>query len=80
MVGPNSKYQSHHDLFITIVPSKTMQNLGVLFDQMLHFDSHISQTVKACFFQLRNVARIHASLSLYDTETCSARFYYLQTG
>lgn len=45
-VGPNSKNLSHHDFFIDIDgvqlrPLKTVLNLGVLFDPVLRFDSHI---------------------------------------
>lgn len=43
--------------------------MGVLFDSALCFDSHIGQTVKTCFHQLRNIARLRPSLNFGDAET-----------
>ena len=74
LINPRSQSSPRHDIFIDIDgieirPSKTVRNLGVLFDPTLCFHSHISQTVKSCFFHLRNIVRIRPSLTFIDAET-----------
>ena len=46
-------------------PSTSANNLGVLFDSILNFRKHISQTCRACFYHIRDLRRIRESLSLY---------------
>ena len=45
-------------------PSTSAKNLGVLFDSNLNFRKHISQTCRACFYDIRDLRRIRKSLSL----------------
>lgn len=51
-----------------LVPSSTVRNLGVLFDQGLSLDKHIKQTSRIAFNQLRNIKKIRNILSKHDTE------------
>ena len=53
---------------ISLAPSTTVRNLGVLFDQDLSFNSHIKQISKTAFFHLRNIAQIRPILSQSDAE------------
>ncbi len=73
-----------NDIFIDIdsvqIRPSTVQNLGVLFDSTLCFDSHIGQIVKPCFYQLRNIVRIHPSLNFGDAETIIHAFITSRLG
>jgi hypothetical protein len=43
---------------VSVAPSSTVRNLGVMFDQELSFKSHINQSTKTAYFHLRNIAKI----------------------
>ena len=45
-------------------PSASAKNLGVMFDSSLHFQKHISQTCRACFYHICDLRWIRKSLSL----------------
>ena len=51
-----------------IEPSPSARNIGVIFDQHMSLEKHVTSTCKACFFHLRNISRIRDCLSLADTE------------
>ena len=51
-----------------IEPSTSARNIGVIFDEHMSLEKHVTSTCKACFFHLRNISRIRVSLSLADTE------------
>ena len=51
-----------------IQPSETVSNIGVTFDKHMSFDQHVTNVCKACFFHLRNIAKIRDYLSTADTE------------
>ena len=44
-------------------PSASDKNLGVAFDSSLNFRKHISQTCRACFYNIRDLRRIPKNLS-----------------
>ena len=51
-----------------IQPSETVSNIGVTFDRHMSLDQHVTNICKACFFHLRNIAKIRDYLSTADTE------------
>ncbi|KAF7689309.1 hypothetical protein HF521_012662, partial [Silurus meridionalis] len=46
----------------------TVRNLGVIFDQSMHFDKQISAVVKVSFYQLRLLSKVKSFLSKADLE------------
>ena len=42
---------------ITISPSSTIKNLGVIFDQKISMENHVKSLVKSVNFHLRNIYR-----------------------
>ncbi len=52
------------------------KNLGVIFDANLTFDRHVSNTVKASFFHLRNIAKLHPMLTFSVAETLINTFVF----
>jgi hypothetical protein len=52
-----------------VAPSSSVRNIGVIFDQSLSLDSHITSVCRACFFHLHNIWKIRNSLSLAACET-----------
>ena len=64
----------------TTVRSK-LRNLGVIFDQQMHFDHHIKSLTRTCFFHLRNIAKLrsvvsHAELEMIIHAFVSSRLDY----
>ena len=57
-----------------ITQSSTVRDLGVIFDQFLHFDDHITAICRSTHFHNRNIGTIRNFLS-YDA--CSAIIYAL---
>uniref|UniRef100_A0AAQ4QM23 Reverse transcriptase domain-containing protein n=1 Tax=Gasterosteus aculeatus aculeatus TaxID=481459 RepID=A0AAQ4QM23_GASAC len=53
---------------IALVPSSTVRNLGVLFDQDMTFNTHIKKTSRTAYFHLRNISKIRNFLSQSDAE------------
>ena len=45
-----------------------VKNLGVIFDPYFKFDKQVNAVVKACFFQLRTIAKLKALLSPADLQ------------
>ena len=62
MTGPVNI--SGHD----ILPSKSVRNIGVIFDASVSLDSHIAAVCKACFFHIHNIWKIRKYLSLKSCE------------
>ena len=59
----------HVDVFgEQIEPSTSARNIGVIFDEHMSLEKHVTSTCKACFFYLRNICRIRVCLSLADIE------------
>ena len=56
---------SGHD----ISPSKSVRNIGVIFDASVSLDCHIAAMCKACFFHIHNIWKIRKHLSLKSCET-----------
>ena len=71
----SSKYRSRPDLnFIqvgdeSIKHQSTVRNLGVVFDQIMSFNEHISKVCKSSHFHLRNIGKIRKYLDESSTET-----------
>ena len=53
---------------VSITPTRTVRNLGVIFDPQLSMKDHISNIVKCVSFHLRNLSRIRRFM---DQETCT---------
>ena len=51
-----------------IESSPSARNIGVIFDEHMSLDKHVTSTCKACFFHLRNISKIRDCLSVADTE------------
>ena len=51
-----------------IEPSPSARNIGVIFDEHMSLDKHVTSTCKACFFYIKNISKIRDCLSLADTE------------
>lgn len=47
-----------------ILPSSTARNIGAYLDPVLDLKCHVNNAVRACYFQLRSIARIRQYLSL----------------
>jgi len=45
-----------------------LRNLGVTFDQAMHFDQHVKSLTRTCFFHLRNIAKLRSVVSLAQLE------------
>ena len=46
-----------HTLSQSIIPSASVLNLGVTFDENLNFKQHISKTCRCCFYHIRDLRR-----------------------
>ena len=46
-----------------IVPSVKVRNLGVIFDQSLSFDDHISAICQSVHFHIRSIGKVRKLLS-----------------
>ena len=51
-----------------IKPTSSARNIGVIFDEHMSLDKHVTNTCKACFFHLRNISKIRDCLSPANTE------------
>src|SRR4029434_6709384 len=72
MVLP-AKQAIHHNISINIdslslVPSKTARNLGVIIDDQLTFTDHIASVSRSCRFALFNIRKIRPYLTQYATQ------------
>src|SRR5437870_7694058 len=47
---------------LTLTPTQTARNLGVIFDENLDFKKHISSICRSSFFQIRQLRHIPSSL------------------
>ena len=59
-----------------IFPSKTVRNLGVIFDKYMTMDDHVTAICKTINYHLRNLARIRKYI---DNDTCHAAVRALVT-
>ena len=51
-----------------IKPTSSARNIGVIFDEHMSLEKHVTNICKACFFHLRNISKIRDCLSQADTE------------
>src|SRR4029434_1154668 len=90
MVFP-AKQVIHHNIKIntdslSLAPSKTARNLGVIIDDQLTFTAHIASVSWSCRFTLYNIRKIRPYLTQYATQLLvqtlvSSRLdYYLLKG
>lgn len=73
VVGPKGPRDSLSDQLhlldsLSVAPSSTVRNLGVLFDQDLSFSAHVNLACKSAYFHLRNIAKIRKFLPKSDAE------------
>ena len=60
----NSRYRSRPPLDslqignVTVVPSSSARNLGVIFDKCFNFEDHIKSICKSSHYHIRNIAKI----------------------
>ncbi len=52
----------------TIIPSTSVRNLGVIFDDQLSFKVHIAKTARSCRFALHNIRKIRLFLTEHDAQ------------
>ncbi|KAI2642373.1 hypothetical protein H4Q32_026077 [Labeo rohita] len=53
---------------LTITPSSSARNLGVIFDNQLTFKDHIAKTARSCRFALHNIRKIRPFLTEQATQ------------
>ncbi|KAI2657279.1 hypothetical protein H4Q32_030279 [Labeo rohita] len=53
---------------LTITPSSSARNLGVIFDDQLTFKDHIAKTARSCRFALYNIRKIRPFLTEQATQ------------
>ena len=54
---------------VTITPTDSARNLGVIFDSSLTFSDHISSVSKSCFLSIRDLRRIRNTLDHSTAQT-----------
>jgi hypothetical protein len=62
---PNLRIPSN----VTITPSDSARNLGVIFDSSLTMSDHISSISKSCFLSIRDLRRIRNTIDLTTAKT-----------
>jgi len=66
-----AKQAIYHNIQIgslSLVPSKTTKNLGVIIDDQLTFTDHIASVSRSCRFALYNIRKIRLYLTQYTTQ------------
>src|SRR4029434_8765560 len=53
---------------LSLAPSKTARNLGVIIDDQLTFTAHIASVSRSCRFALYNIRKIRRYLTQYATK------------
>ncbi len=46
--------------FFSVFVQCSLGNLGIISDQSLSLENHVSQPVRSCFFQLKNIAKLRS--------------------
>jgi len=54
---------------VTITPTKSARNLGIIFDSTLSMSHHISSFSKSCFLSIRHLRRIRNTLDFSTART-----------
>jgi len=54
---------------VTITPTQSARNLGVIFDSTLSMSDHISSVSKSCFLSIRDLRRIRNTLDFSTART-----------
>ena len=52
---------------ISIPPSSSARNIGVIFDSTFQMDEQVGKVCQACYFWLRNIPRVRSHLTLTAT-------------
>jgi len=61
---------------VTITPTNSARNLGVIFDSSLTFSEHISSVSKSCFLSIRDLRRIRNTLDYSSAQTIATSFIH----
>src|SRR6218665_2555092 len=61
--------QSHSAEFPTFLFSTPVRNLGVILDQELSFDEHITALTRSCYYHLRQLPVVSRSFSSSSAST-----------
>uniref|UniRef100_A0A671YR52 Reverse transcriptase domain-containing protein n=1 Tax=Sparus aurata TaxID=8175 RepID=A0A671YR52_SPAAU len=74
LIGPKSLATSTQNFSLsidntTLSPSPFIRNLGIIFNNNLSFEHHISRLTQTAFFHLKNIARLRPLLSFSAAET-----------
>ncbi len=73
IIGPKNHTSNNLEHCLTLDgcsldSSSSVRNLGVLFDNNLSFDSHVSSICKTEFFHLKNIYKMRPLLSMSNAE------------
>ncbi len=73
IIGPKNHTSNNLEHCLTLDccsldSSSSVSNLGVLFDNNLSFDSHVSSICKTAFFHLKNISKLRTMLSVSNAE------------
>ena len=74
VIGPERQREKLLTKLQNLKPSKTVKNLGVIFDSELSFIPHIKNITKIGFYHLKNIARVRPFLSQASTEVLMHAF------
>ena len=74
VTGPEGQREKLLPKLEDFKPSKSVKNLGVIFDSELTFIPHIKNITKIGFYHVKNIARVHPFLSQASTEVLMHAF------
>ncbi|XP_073349448.1 uncharacterized protein [Pagrus major] len=74
VIGPEGQREKLLPKLQDFKPSKSVKNLGVIFDSDLTFIPHIKNITKIGFYHLKNIARVRPFLSQASTEVLMHAF------
>jgi len=60
----------------SITPSRSVRNLGVIFDEQLTFSNHITKTARSCRFAMHNIRNIRPFLTEQVTASSQGPGYF----
>jgi len=63
---------------VTIIPAKSVRNIGVIFDSTLSMFDHISSVSKSCFLSIRDLRRIRNTLDFSTARTIATSLIHFK--